>query len=53
MERAAHFEGVMRVGDRVGLSDVPTLDLYVMRRRFSVDTRESALEIVLDVMPAF
>ncbi len=48
MEQIDGMEGMM-VGDRIALSDTPNLDLYLMRRRFVVDLRETTLEMVLDI----
>lgn len=48
-EHAGRFEALMRPGDRVALSDLSSLDLFVLRRRFVIDARVSTLEITLDV----
>ena len=51
MEHAPRIYSALASGDRVALSESPTQDLYVLRRRVVVEAREVVLEIILDFMP--
>ncbi len=51
MEHAPRIHTALASGDRVALSESATQDLYVLRRRVVVETRDVVLEIILDFMP--